>query len=60
MRLIGRSLQILAMLLLPLAIVLQLGGQLARSIGVSDMLVMLVFGIGLFYVGRLMEGLAQR
>jgi hypothetical protein len=59
MRVLGKTIQIVALILLPLAIVLQLSGQLARSFGVSDMLVMLVFGVGLFYVGRLFEGLAR-
>ena len=59
MRVLGKTIQIVALILLPLAIVLQLSGQLARSFGVSDMLVMLVFGIILFCVGRLFEGYAR-
>jgi hypothetical protein len=51
--------QILAMVLLPLAMLLELVGGLGRHFGVSDMVVMLVFGIGLFLTGRLLEGYAR-
>lgn len=47
------------MVLLPLAMVLELSGNLARSFGVSDMVVMLVFGVALFLTGRVMEGYAR-
>lgn len=53
---IGRSLQVSALVLLPLAMVLQLTGLLGRPVGVSEMLLMLVFGFGLFYLGRIVEG----
>ena len=59
MRKVGRMLQLLAMILLPLAMVLELSGNLARSFGVSDMVVMLVFGVALFLTGRVMEGYAR-
>lgn len=59
MRMLGRGMQLTAMILLPLSMVLELGGGLGRSFGVSDMVVMLVFGIGLFLIGRLVEGFAR-
>ncbi|NIP86575.1 MAG: hypothetical protein GTO03_13815 [Planctomycetales bacterium] len=55
MRSLGRGFQIFALLLLPLAIALQLGGGL-RRIGVDQMLIMLVCGIAAFCLGRLLEG----
>ncbi len=57
MRIVGRLLQLAGLVLLPLSMVLELNDSLGRGFGVSDMLVMLVFGFGLFYVGRLVEGL---
>ena len=59
MRKIGRIMQVLAMILLPLAMILEFSGGLGRAIGVSDMVVMLVFGIGLFLTGRLLETYAR-
>ena len=59
MRTLGRALQMLALTLLPLAVVLELTGGLARSFGLADMLIMLVFGILAFCLGRLLEGYGQ-
>lgn len=59
MRKIGRTLQILALLMLPLSMVMELDGGLGRSFGVSDMVVMLLFGVAAFSVGRVMEGYAR-
>jgi high-affinity K+ transport system ATPase subunit B len=58
MRTIGRGLQHLALILLPVAIVLELTGGLRRSFGVADMLKMLIFSIVAFLLGRLIEGYA--
>ena len=55
---IGRLLQILGLVLLPLAILLELMGQLGRN-PLSDMLMMMVFGAVAFYLGRLIEGYAR-
>ena len=48
--------QMAAMIILPLAMLLELTGSLGRSFGVSQMVIMLVFGIAVFSCGRLLEG----
>jgi hypothetical protein len=58
MKWIGRFLQLVGLIMLPLSMMLELSSTLGRDFYVSDMVIMLVFGIGVFYVGRLMEGLA--
>lgn len=52
---IGRWLQILALILLPLAIILELSGQLGRN-PLSDLLMITLFGATAFYLGRVLEG----
>ena len=57
MRSFGRALQLFAMILLPLGMVLELTGNLSRrTFGVSDLLVVMGFGIACFGIGRLIEG----
>lgn len=51
---IGRWLQILALILLPLAIILELSGQLGRN-PLSDLLMITLFGATAFYLGRVLE-----
>jgi hypothetical protein len=51
----GRTLQVIGLTLLPLAIVMQLTG-----LGVRAMLMLAVFGVVAFWVGRIMEGLGRR
>ena len=58
MKSVGRSLQIFALVLLPLGIAMQLIGALGR-IGVDQMLIMLVCGAVAFSLGRLIEGYAR-
>ncbi len=58
MQLIGRLLQYIGLFALPAAIVLELGQLLGRSFGLSQMLVMMVFGFCAFQVGRYIEGFA--
>ena len=58
MRYFGRMMQILALVLLPLAMIFELTGLLGRSFGLSEMLIMLVFGISAFLIGRILEGYA--
>ena len=60
MRSLGRALQFIALVLLPLAVILQLSGSLGRPFAVSEMLVMLVFGMCCFGIGRILEGYAGR
>ncbi len=56
----GRLLQITGLALLPLSMFLELSGGLGRSFHVSQMVLMLVFGVAAFYAGRLVEGYASR
>ena len=60
MKSLGRLLQILGLAILPLSVLLELTKALGRSYGVSDMLVMLIFGFAIFYLGRVLEGYGQR
>jgi hypothetical protein len=53
---LGRFLQLFALSVLPLAMVLELTDALGRSFGLSEMLIMLVFGVIAFWLGRLLEG----
>ncbi|MBX9788346.1 MAG: hypothetical protein K2Y37_05480 [Pirellulales bacterium] len=52
MRLIGRSLQVFGLVVLPVSMVL----QLQNTIGAGPMLLMMVFGAAAFYMGRILEG----
>jgi hypothetical protein len=60
MRALGKLLQIVGLILLPLSMVMELSGGLGRPFGVSDMIIMLLFGLGVFYVGRVVEGYSAR
>lgn len=53
-RVLGRLLQFAGLVGLPMAMLLQLGGQLS----VKQMLIMAVAGIAAFWLGRLIEGYA--
>lgn len=52
---LGRLLQIVGLVALPLAIVMQLTG-----LGVRDMLMITIAGAALFYLGRVIEGYSRR
>lgn len=52
--------QIAALVVLPLAIGMQLTDSLHRAFGLDQMLIMMVFGVALFYTGRLVEGYGRR
>lgn len=56
MRTLGRNLQRFALYLLPIAMVLEISGALGRSFGLSQMLLMLLFGMAAFGLGRYLEG----
>lgn len=60
MKTLGRLLQWLGLILLPAAMLLELTRALGPSFGVRDMLVMLVFGFAVFYLGRYFEGFGQQ
>ncbi len=55
MNALGRLLQLVGLIALPLAIVMQLSG-----LSVRDMLMMTIGGAALFYLGRLVEGYSRR
>ena len=59
MKSLGRFFQFAGLVALPAAMVLELSGGLGRSFGVSDMVIMLVFGFCMFYAGRYLEGYAS-
>jgi hypothetical protein len=60
MRQLGRLLQVLGLILLPAAMVLELTRVLGPTFGVRHMLVTLLFGAAMFFLGRLMEGYGGR
>ena len=58
LRSLGRLLQIGGLILLPVAMLMELSGQLGRQ-GVAELLIMLVAGAAAFALGRLLEGYAR-
>lgn len=56
---IGKALQILGLVILPTAVVLELLGRLGRN-GLSEMLLMMIFGAAAFGLGRFVEGYARQ
>jgi len=56
MRAIGKLIQLGGLALLPAAIVMEVTGSLNRDGGVADMLIMMIFGLSAFYLGRFIEG----
>ncbi len=58
MKSLGRLLQIGGLILLPLAMLMELSGQLGRR-GVAELLLMLVVGAAAFALGRVIEGYAR-
>jgi hypothetical protein len=55
MILLGRTLQMIGLALLPLAIIMQLTG-----LGLREMLMLAMLGAVIFWIGRLMEGLGRK
>ena len=60
MRRLGRLLQLLGLVTLPISMVLELTGGLGRPFGVSDMVVMLGYGVAAFTLGWFMESYARQ
>lgn len=58
MRVLGRLLQLVGLVALPVAMILELGNLLGRAFGLSQMVIMLVFGFCAFQAGRYLEGYA--
>jgi hypothetical protein len=59
MKALGQWMQIGGLIVLPAAILLELSHALGRRVGVADMLLMMVFGFSLFYIGRIVEGYSR-
>ena len=55
----GRLLQIFGLISLLLAMILELSGALGRESAVADLLLAMVFGFSLFYLGRIVEAYAR-
>lgn len=55
MKAIGQFLQFAGLVILPVAMLMELSGMLGRK-GVSEMVILLVFGATAFGVGRIVEG----
>lgn len=55
MRNLGKAMQVLALMLLPASMVMQVTSAM-RANSLSVMLLMMLFGIALFGVGRMVEG----
>lgn len=55
---VGRGLQILGLVILPIGVLMEVSGQLARN-GVAELLLILVFGYLAFQSGRYLEGYAR-
>ena len=56
----GYALQVMGLVILPVAMFLELGGAMGRSINLSQMLIALAFGVAMFVCGRLFEGYAKQ
>ena len=59
MRALGRFLQLVGFVALPLGMVLEMSKALGRAFGLSQMIWMLLFGVIAFYLGRMIEGIAN-
>ena len=59
LRQIGKMMQVAALVLLPASMLMQMTAAM-RANSVSVMLLLLLFGIALFGVGRVVEGLANK
>ena len=56
---LGRLLPLVGLTALPLAMFLELSNGLGRAFHLSEMVVMLVFGVSAFMLGRLIEGYSR-
>jgi hypothetical protein len=62
LRSFGKSLQLLALVILPVAMIIQLTREMRATTEVTNlsvMLIALVFGASMFGLGRLIEGYAR-
>jgi hypothetical protein len=58
MKAIGQFLQFAGLIILPVAMCMEFTGMLGRK-GVSEMVILLVFGAAAFGVGRIVEGYSR-
>ena len=56
---VGRWMQMIGLFVLPLSMLMEMTNMLGRSFGLSQMVIMLVFGVCIFGLGRLLEGYAR-
>jgi hypothetical protein len=59
MRKLGRALQLLGLIALPVGCFLELSGGLGQSFGLSQLVFTLTFGVIAFVLGRYLEGYAR-
>ena len=62
MQTFGKLLQVAGLVVLPFSMVMQLTGGIRGPVGgvsVSAMLLLMLFGAGLFVVGRIVEGFSR-
>ncbi len=59
MKKLARVLQFLGLVLLPIGMLLEVTKDFGHGFGLKEMLLTLVFGFTLFYLGRFIEGYAQ-
>lgn len=59
MSIVGRFLQVVGLIILPVSLIIEASGGLGRDSGVGDMLVMMIFGAALFGLGRMIGSYAQ-
>jgi len=55
LQLLGRGLQTLGLIALPVGMILELTGQLGRR-SIADLLLIMLFGFAAFHLGRMLEG----
>lgn len=56
MRTFGKLLQVLGLVMLPVACIAEVTGGLVRHFGLSDMVLLSAFGVAAFVLGRYVEG----
>lgn len=58
MQTLGKILQVIGLVLLPIACLAQLSDGIGRSYGLSEMVLWSAFGVAAFVLGRYIEGYA--
>ncbi len=56
MQALGRFLQLVGLTVLPLAMFMELSTGLGREFHLSQLVIMLIFGVAAFFLGSLIEG----